>query len=95
VALPNTLGKVPESTLARRICYVVERHRLLPGDRWGGRKGRSTELAIHVLLKRIYSAWDGQDRRVASALLLDVIKAFDYVSHTRLIHNLRKRRVDR
>jgi hypothetical protein len=68
--------------LARHISYAVERHGLLPGDRWGERKGRSTELAIHVLLKRIYSAWDGQVRRVASALLLDVTEAFDYVSHT-------------
>jgi hypothetical protein len=31
---------------------------------------------------------------VASLLLLDVSGAFDNVSHARLLHNLRKRRID-
>jgi hypothetical protein len=32
---------------------------------------------------------------VASLLLLDVLGAFDHVSHQRLLHNLRKRRIDK
>jgi hypothetical protein len=60
----------------------------------GGRKGTSTEDAIHVLLERIYAAWYASGTDVASLLLLDVSGAFDNVLHPRLIHNLRKRRVD-
>lgn len=36
----------------------------------------------------------GRDAKVASLLLLDVFGAFDNVSNIRLLHNLRKRRVD-
>ena len=54
-----------------------------------GRKGRSTEHAIHILLERIYTAWYATGTDVASLLLLDVSGTFDSVSHPRLIHNLR------
>jgi len=52
----------------------------------------STEHAIHQLLTRIHQAWD--QKYVASLLLLDVSGAFDNVSHPRLLHNLRKRKID-
>jgi hypothetical protein len=95
VALLNTLGKVMESILAKRLSYVVEKHNLLPEQHMGGRRGVSTELAVHVLLERIHTTWKLTPSHVASVLFLDVSGAFDHVSHTRLLHNLRKRRIDR
>lgn len=95
VALLNTLGKVMESILAKRLSYVVEKHNLLPEQHMGGRRGVSTEKAVHVLLERIHTTWKLTPSHVASVLFLDVSGAFDHVSHTRLLHNLRKRRIDR
>ncbi|GFF96865.1 pol-like protein [Aspergillus lentulus] len=95
VALLNTLGKVMESILARRLSYVVEKHNLLPPQHMGGRRGVSTEQAIHILLERIHTTWKLMPSHVASVLFLDVSGAFDHVSHTRLLHNLRKRKIDR
>lgn len=43
LALLNTLGKVMESIIAKRISYAVEEHGLLPKQHMGGRKGVSTE----------------------------------------------------
>ncbi|KAL6165128.1 hypothetical protein ACJQWK_08372 [Exserohilum turcicum] len=60
----------------------------------GGRRMRSTEHALHAVTSRIYQAWNKGDGQVASLLLLDVSGAFDNVSHPRLLHNLRKRKVD-
>jgi hypothetical protein len=87
------MGALIESP-APRLSYVVETHQLLPPTHIGGRKARSTEHAIHLLLERIYEAWNRADGQVASLLLLDVSGAFDNVSHERLLHNLRKRRID-
>ncbi|RDL35893.1 uncharacterized protein BP5553_06505 [Venustampulla echinocandica] len=94
IALLNTIGKILDAVIARRISSAVEMYGLLPGEHMGGRKGRSTEHAIHVLLERIYTAWYASGVDIASHLLLEVSSAFDNVSHPRLIHNLRKRRVD-
>ena len=94
IALLNTMGKVMDAIIATRLSYVAETYTLLPSTHMGGRKLRSTEHALHHIIDRIYAAWNEGDGKVASLLLLDVSGAFDNISHRRLLHNLRKRRVD-
>jgi len=94
IALWNTIGKIIDAIIARRLSYLVETHQLLPQTHIGGRKARSTEHAIHVITEKIYEAWNKPSGQAASLLLLDVSGAFDNVSHERFLHNLRKRRVD-
>ena len=92
IALLNTIGKVMEAVIGNRLMWLAEKFELLPASHIGGRKMTSTEDAIHSLLAQIHKAWD--QKQVASLLLLDVSGAFDNVSHPRLLHNLRKRRID-
>jgi hypothetical protein len=94
VAPLNTLGKVMDSIIAKRISHAVETHNLLPAQHMGGRRGASTEQAVHILLERIHTSWKIYPPNIASVLFLDVSGAFDHVSHKRLLHNLRKRRMD-
>ena len=95
IALLNTIGKIMDAVIARRLSYLVETHHVLPPTHMGGRKQRSTEHALHAVTAKIYERWNyGKDGQVASLLLLDVSGAFDNVSHKRLLHNLRKRKVD-
>ncbi|KAH7563672.1 hypothetical protein BM1_00719 [Bipolaris maydis] len=95
IALLNTIGKAMDAVIARRLSYLVETHHVLPLTHMGGRKHRSTEHALHAITAKIYERWNsGKDGQVASLLLLDVTGAFDNVSHKRLLHNLRKRKVD-
>ncbi|KAJ5819485.1 hypothetical protein N7474_005076 [Penicillium riverlandense] len=92
VALLNTLGKFLEAVVARRISYAVETEGLLPKTHLGGRRGISTDHAIQNMKDRIKIAW-GKGKPVVSLLMLDVSGAYDNVSHDRLLHNLRKRRL--
>ncbi|KAJ5094940.1 reverse transcriptase [Penicillium argentinense] len=92
IALLNTFGKAMEAVIAARLSFLVEEYQLLPETHIGGRKGRSCDHAIHLLLEQIHASWRNDDR-VASLLTLDVSGAFDNASHRRLLHNLRKRRV--
>ncbi|OHW95426.1 reverse transcriptase [Colletotrichum incanum] len=94
IALLNTIGKTMDAIIAKRLSYLAEAHRLLPESHMGGRKQRSTEHALHRIVDQIYDAWGSGKGKVASLLLLDVSGAFDNVSHRRLLHNLRKRRID-
>lgn len=93
IALLNTVGKIMEAVMARRLSYLIEAHDLLPCRYVGGRRLRSAEHALHTIVEAIYDAWSKNPKQVASLLLLDVSGAFDNVSHKRLFHNLRKRRV--
>jgi len=92
IALLNTTGKALESVIGTRLMYLADKYDLLPETHIGGRKMMSTEHAVHLILERIHTAW--KQKKVASLLLLDVSGAFDNVSHPRLLHNLRKRRID-
>ena len=94
IALLNTLSKVMEAVIAKRLSYLVETHNILPQKHIGGRRLRSTEDALHTIVEAIYKAWSTKPKLVASLLLLDVSGAFDNVSHRRLLHNLRKRKVN-
>lgn len=91
IGLLNTFGKAMEAVIAARLKFLVEEYQLLPETYIGGRKGRSCDHVIHLLLEQIHASWRHDDR-VASLLKLDVNGAFDNASHRRLLHNVRKRR---
>ena len=91
VALENTLGNIMESVVAEIICYLTETYKLLPAYHFGGRPGRSAEDAMMILSESIYKAW--KEKKVYTAVFMDVSGAFNNVHHKRLIHNLRQRRI--
>ena len=91
IALLNTLGKALESIVATRLKDISEKSDLLPKSQFGARPNRSTETALYLLRERILAI--RALGKIPSLLALDVQKAFDNVSHRRLVHNLRKRRV--
>jgi hypothetical protein len=91
IALISTMAKVLTAVVANNLSRVVEQHQLLPKTHFGGRPGRSTTDAVHYLVDKICTAW--RENRVASVLFLDVEGAFPNAVTTRLIHNLKKRRI--
>lgn len=50
IALLNTMGKVIEGILAKRIAHEAEALRLLPEEQMGNRENRSTEAAIQTIV---------------------------------------------
>ena len=91
IALENTIGKIFESVIAEVISYLTETNELLPAHHYGGRPGRSVEDAMMALSESIHKAW--KEKKIYSAVFLDVAGAFNNVHHKRLIHNLKMRRI--
>ena len=90
IALLNTIGKLIESLMARRLSQVAEEHKLLPDTQMGARPGRSTETALELLTAQVRTIW-GSGKFVASLLSLDISGAFDTVNMIRLLDILRKK----
>ena len=93
IALLNTMWKVLAAVIADQISFYSEKFQLLPPHHFGGRPGRSTTDAVHLLVHKIKSAW--RQGEVVSVLFLDVEGAFPNAVPDRLIHNLRKRKIPR
>jgi ribonuclease HI len=93
IALINTLWKVLTAIVAEQLTFFAEKHQLLPSHHFGGRPGRTTTDAMHLLTHNIKNAW--RKGHVAAVLFLDIEGAFPNAVPSKLIHNLKKRRVPR
>src|SRR5258708_10526666 len=85
------MWKVLMGILVEQLSYYTEKYHLLLNHHFGGRPGRSTTDAIHLLTYRIKDAWC--KGKVASVLFLDIEGAFPNVVPEKLSSNLRKNKV--
>lgn len=89
IALLDTIRKILESILAKKISAIVEINHLLLKTHFEEKKNTSPKHTVHYLVETTYAAWS--KGKEASAFMLDVTSAFNNVSHSRLIQNLQKR----
>ncbi|CEJ62845.1 Putative Reverse transcriptase [Penicillium brasilianum] len=82
ISLLNTLGKLLEAVVARRLSHLAEKHGLLPDTQFGGRPGRTTEQALLVLSNAIDRAW--YKHKVVTLVAFDLKGAFNGVHRTSL-----------
>lgn len=82
ISLLNTLGKLLEAAMARRLSYFAEQYGLLPDTQFGGRPGLTTEQALLVLANAVDRAWLGQ--RIVTLVAFDRKGAFNGVNNTSL-----------
>jgi ribonuclease HI len=91
IALYRTIKKSFDSVYAKILAYVTETHQLLPPNHIGGRPGRTTSDAIHLLTSRIKD--ELRKGNVVTVISLDIQAAFPNAVKDRLIHNMKQRRV--
>ncbi|CCA76397.1 hypothetical protein PIIN_10390 [Serendipita indica DSM 11827] len=89
IALLNTIGKLLSALLAEDLTYLCEQYKLLPNTQFGGRPGRTTTDALHLITHEIKKAW--RAGKVASALFLDIQAAFPNVVKPVLMENMKKK----
>jgi hypothetical protein len=79
ILLLNTIGKVVKVAFARRITNVAEAKHLLSDGQMGNRRGRSTDLAIRMVIEAATEA--RKNGGIASLLQLNIKEAFDAIYH--------------
>lgn len=91
ISLLPTLSKAIESLVADRIAHLADEYSLLPGNHFGGLKGKNTVDALVVLQEKIYQAW--RDQNVLSLVTFDIQGVFNGVAKDVLCSRLRERRI--
>ncbi|XP_055348654.1 uncharacterized protein LOC129595621 [Paramacrobiotus metropolitanus] len=87
ISLACNLSKVFEKVVQNQLVTVLKRNNILSDKQSGFRKGHSCETLLLKVSERLRKAMDkGQ---VTAVCLLDLKKAFDSVSHAKLIEKLR------
>lgn len=87
IALLNSMGKLFELILARRLERWEESYGILEQGHLGGRKGLGTEDALFVADSWVRNKW--REGKVVAALFLDVKLAYPSVQPARLVHYLK------
>ncbi len=86
------MRKILEAVLAAKISDIVTTHNLLLKMHFEGWRRSFVETAIQHPLVKIFAVWN--ENKIASLLMIDVSTAYLNTSHQRLLHNLRKNRID-
>lgn len=93
IALLNTLNKMLKFIIVTKICYLIEHHRLLSKSQMSARRDKFTETALKLFIEQMHTMWDQRFDKIATLLSMNVADVFFTISHSRLIHNLRKRKI--
>lgn len=87
ISLLPIMSKIFEKILLRRMYPIIDNQNLIPNHQFGFRTQHSTIDQVHRITSVIESALE--DKKVCSAVFLDVAQAFDKVWHEGLIHKIK------
>ncbi len=91
IVLLNTLNKIMKSIMTICLNYAAKKHNLLLKEHFEERKNIVLKHVLHYIIETINSIW--VSKKISTMLLLNVIEAFNNVFYSRLLHNLKKRRI--
>jgi hypothetical protein len=93
IVLLSTLDKTLKSIMSRKIFYLTKIYRLLLDTQMRVRRSRFIESVLELLTKQMHIVWDQSNDKMITLLSMNVTRAFNTMTHRRLTHNLRKRRI--
>lgn len=87
ISLLPVIGKLFEKLFCKRLESIVSTRHIIPNHQFGFRKKHSTIEQVHRVTDTIEKAFE--NKKVCSAVFLDISQAFDGVWHNGLINKLR------
>jgi hypothetical protein len=86
ISLLPVISKLFEKLLLKRLKPIIEERNLIPSHQFGFRENHSTIDQVHRITNIIEKSLE--ERKVCSAIFLDVAQAFDKVWHEGLKHKM-------
>ncbi len=93
IVLLDTLSKVLKFIIFERLQNVVETCNSILNTQMKACKYRSTDMTLQLITEKIHIVWSDTRRRVVSLLSLNEKNTFNNVTHSKLLHDMKKRRV--
>ncbi len=93
IVLFDTLSKVLKFIIFEHLWIIVKMCNLILNIQMKVCKHRLTNTTLQLIIEKIYIVWSDTRRKVVSLLSLNKKSAFDNVVHSRLLHDMKKRRV--
>ncbi len=95
IVLLDTLSKVLKFIIFEHLQNIVEACNLISNIQMKVCKHRSTDTTLQLIIKKIHTVWSDIRRRIVSLLSLNKKSAFNNVMHSKLLHDMKKRKVSK
>ena len=92
IALLDIMSKALKSTMIKRLSNIIKIHCMLSNAQMKTRRKWFVISTLDLLIDQVHTVWDCKIKYVAFMLSLNVVEAFDQVSHIRLLHMLKMKR---
>ncbi len=92
IALLDIIEKALKSIMIKRLSDITETHHMLSDAQMKVRHKQFMILTLNLLVNQIHTIWDCKIKYVMFMLNLDVVEAFNWVLHIRLLHTLKMKR---
>ncbi len=93
--LLNTLSKILKFIIFERLQNVVKACNSILNIQMKACKHRSINMTLQLIIKKIHTVWSDIRRKVVSLLSLNEKSAFNNMMHSKLLHNIKKRKVSK
>ncbi len=91
--LLNMLSKILKFIIFEHLQNIIKVCNSILNTQMRVHKYRSTNMILQLITEKIHIVWSDTRRRVVSLLSLNEKSAFNNVMHSRLLHDMKKRRV--
>jgi len=91
----NTLSKILKFIIFEHLQNIIKACDLILNIQMKACKHRSIDTTLQLITEKIHTVWSDMRRKVVSLLSLNEKSAFDNVMHSRLLYNMKKRKVSR
>ncbi len=92
IALLNIMSKALKLIMIKRLSDIVETHCMLSNAQMRARRKQFMISTLDLLVDQVHTVWDCEIKYVIFMLSLNVVEAFNQVSHIRLLHTLKMKR---
>ncbi len=92
IALLDIMKKALKSIMIKRLSNIVEIHHMLSDAQMRVRCKWFMISTLNLLVNQIHMIWDCKIKYIMFMLSLNIIEAFNWVLHIRLLHTLKMKR---
>ncbi len=92
IALLDIMSKALKSIMIKRLSDIVKTHHMLSNAQMRARRKWFVISTLDLLINQVHTVWSCEIKYVIFMLSLNVVEAFNQVSHVKLLHMLKMKR---
>ncbi len=93
IALLDIMNKALKLIMIKRLSDITETHHMLFDAQMRVRRKQFMILTLDLLVDQIHTVWDCKIKYVIFMLSLNIVEAFNWVLHIRLLHTLKMKKI--